>query len=64
MSSQERAVAAYDSILKQPQTTAAIAQRTGLTYSGAWQMLCRISRIVPIYHDSATKTWRICKFDF
>lgn len=32
-------------------TTAQLAQRVGLTHNGAWRMLCKLSRKIPICQE-------------
>ena len=59
MTAQERAALAIWLIAQQPQTTAAIAQRMGMTLEGARVMLMKISRTVPIFHNNGF--WQICR---
>lgn len=39
-------------------TTSQVADLTGMTWGGAYRMLCRVSGILPIYQDE-TGCWRI-----
>lgn len=59
LTAQERAALAAYLVLQRPQTTAAVALRCGLEHDGAWRMLCKISRVLPIYFDRGA--WRVCK---
>ena len=43
-------------------TTRQTAEITGLTMQGAYVLLCRISRVVPIYQDGEGK-WRLLDSD-
>ena len=32
---------------------------THLTYSGAWRLLSRIARVIAIWYDRETRTWKL-----
>lgn len=38
-------------------TTVDVAKRTGMTRQGAWYLMARLSRTVPLYNDSGQ--WRL-----
>jgi hypothetical protein len=38
-----------------------IAKLTGLTRQGAWDLMQRLSRVIPIYQDD-TDTWAVCAY--
>ena len=40
-------------------TTAEVASLTGLTWAGAWFLMSRLSRVLPIYRDDAG-VWSVC----
>lgn len=57
---QERAALTAFYILEGAEmTTAEIAERVGLTHQGAWSMMQRVARVVPVYQDEGR--WR--RFD-
>jgi len=39
-------------------TSAEIAIRVGLTRRGAWRMMTKLSRVLPIYQDDRDRRWR------
>jgi len=41
--------------------TRKVAEMTGLTMQGAWQLMQRLSRTIPIY-QSEQGYWRVCAF--
>lgn len=43
-------------------STKEIAKITGLTGKGAWSLMCRISRVLPVYKDDQD-IWRTCEID-
>ena len=47
----ERHYLSYHFILQGTMTTTELARRLGMTPSGARRMLCRATRVVPIYQD-------------
>lgn len=65
LTAQERAaLVTYDIMRGARMTTSEIAHRMGTTKMGAWHMMQRVSRVVPIYleegngyHDEST--WRV-----
>jgi hypothetical protein len=40
-------------------TTAEIANMTGLTWAGAWYLMERLARVLPIYRDDRGY-WQVC----
>lgn len=38
-------------------TVRQVAAMTGVTRFGAWRMLCRMSRVIPLYHDDDAGVW-------
>jgi hypothetical protein len=40
-------------------STAEIARLTGLTWGGAWHLMNRLSRVLPIYRDDSG-VWAVC----
>jgi DNA-binding IclR family transcriptional regulator len=56
---QERAVLALWLLIQVPMSTREIAERCGMEMAGAWKMLNRISRVVPLYRDAGK--WRILR---
>ena len=40
-------------------TTGEVASLTGLTQSGAWRLMDRLSRVLPIYRDDGGM-WSVC----
>ena len=54
---QERAaLVTYQLVSGAEMSTAEIAERTGLSRAGAWHMMNRVSRVVPLYQDGGR--WR------
>ncbi len=51
---QERAVLALWLLIQVPMSTREICKRCGMEMAGAWKMLNRISRVVPLYRDGAS----------
>ncbi|MBI1296682.1 hypothetical protein GC175_17135 [bacterium] len=40
-------------------TVAELAIRTGMTWEGAYRMLCRMERKIPLWRDEVTKKWAL-----
>jgi hypothetical protein len=40
-------------------TTAEVASVTGLSWAGAWHLMNRLSRVLPIYRDESG-VWAVC----
>ena len=59
LTSQERAVLALWLLIQVPMSTREISERCGMQMAGAWNMLNRISRVVPLYRDGGK--WRILR---
>ena len=59
MTSQERAVLALWLLIQVPMSTREISERCGMQMAGAWKMLKRISRVVPLYREGGK--WRILR---
>ena len=58
LTAQERAaMVTYDIIMGRQLTTLEIARRIGITNMGAWKLMQRVSRVVPVYQDEGR--WRI-----
>lgn len=36
-----------------------VQQLTGLTYSGAWYLIAKISRVIPCWYDSETREYKL-----
>ncbi len=61
-SPQERAVILVRFIdSAQEFTTRQVADHTELTRQGAWAMLTRLGRVLNIYYDPQSGTWRHCE---
>ena len=56
---QERAVLALWLLIQVPMSTREISERCGMEMAGAWKMLNRISRVVPLYREGGK--WRILR---
>jgi len=56
---QERAVLALWLLIQFPMSTREISERCGMEMAGAWKMLNRISRVVPLYREGGK--WRILR---
>lgn len=57
LTAQERAALVTFQILEGAQmTTGEIAQQVGVTPQGAWHMMQRVARVVPLYQDAGR--WR------
>lgn len=56
----ERAGLALWLLLQEPMSTAEAAERCGLSYEGARQLLTKLSRVVPIYREGGK--WCISQF--
>ena len=54
---QERAALALWLLMQSPMTTRQVAEKVGLKHESAREMLCRISRVVPLYFDG--RVWRV-----
>ena len=57
MVAQERSALALWLLMQAPLTTRQIADKVGLQHESAREMLCRISRAVPLYFDG--RFWRV-----
>ena len=44
-------------IFRRKMTTAEVADMTGLSFSGAWQMMSRLCRVLPIGFDDGDNVW-------
>jgi len=51
LTGQERAALALWLLIQSPMSTRQIAERCGITKSGAWQMLCKLARVVPLSYE-------------
>ena len=40
-------------------STANVAEMTGLTRQGAWELMVCLSRVIPIYQDNR-QIWQVC----
>ncbi len=40
-------------------TFAAVQQRTGLTYYGAWYLMMKLARVLPVTYDPETRVWQL-----
>jgi len=43
-------------------STREVAKITRMSMDGSWALMCRISRVLPIYQDK-TDIWRVCQTD-
>lgn len=59
LAAQERAALTLWLLLQGPMSTAEVARRCGLTDRGALTMLCKISRVVPVYREAGR--WWVAK---
>lgn len=52
MTTERIALVSWALLLGKAYTTREVAELTGLTWGGAYRMLCRMSRVLPLYqHD-------------